>query len=54
MSAGRRICPSNMVTTEQVIAIGRKAITDHPEIWDRHPSYVVGSLFLSVFPCGAR
>lgn len=51
LSANRVICPGVGVTTEQFLAVGRRYIETHPEIWDRHPSTVLETAFRAAFAC---
>lgn len=54
LSGLRLICPGVGVTTEQLIAVGRRFIEAHPETWDRHPSLVLQVAFKTAFACPAR
>lgn len=54
MSMSREICPSPGVGVEQVMAVGRQFIETHPELWDRHPSYVLELAFGAAFGCPAE
>lgn len=53
MSASRVICPTQ-TTTAQVLAVTRKFLRDHPEIWHSHPAIVVQAALQSAFPCRVR
>ena len=50
----RAICPGPRITTEQFLAVGRRFIETHPELWDRHPSVVLEMAFKPVFTCPNR
>jgi hypothetical protein len=54
MSMSRQICPRDGITTEQVMAVGRQFLASHPELWDRHPSYVLELAFGAAFGCPAE
>ena len=51
LAVNKVICLGPSATTIQVMAIARKYLADHPETWDRQPSYVLGEAFKSVFVC---
>lgn len=51
MSAARIICPGEGATTAQVLGVGRKFLSDHPELWNLHPYLVVQAALQAVFPC---
>lgn len=51
MSATRIICPSEGATTAQVLGVGRKFLSDHPEMWNLHPHLVVHAALQAAFPC---
>ena len=53
MSLTHEICPRSGAATQQASAIGRRYIEAHPELWDRHPSYVLGLAFKAAFACPA-
>lgn len=54
MSITREVCPGSGVTTEQKVAVGRRFVETHPELWDRHPSYVLDLAFKAAFACPAK
>lgn len=54
MSATGAICPNSGAATEQAIAVGRRFIEAHPELWDRHPSFVLNLAFVGTFGCKAN
>ncbi|WP_140847368.1 Rap1a/Tai family immunity protein [Sphingomonas glacialis] len=45
------ICPNPNSSTDQVMALARRRLADHPEDWDKQPSYVLSATFKKVFPC---
>nr|WP_276081702.1 Rap1a/Tai family immunity protein [Methylobacterium sp. GC_Met_2] len=51
MSISREICPSPGASTEQAVAVGQQFIAAHPELWDRHPAYVLELAFKPAFAC---
>lgn len=51
MSATRIICPAEGTTTAQVLGVGRKFLSDHPELWHLHPNFVVQAGLQAAFPC---
>lgn len=54
MSLAREICPRSGAATQQASAIGRRYIEAHPELWDRHPNYILGLAFKAAFACSAN
>ncbi|MCJ2070051.1 hypothetical protein MKK75_14815 [Methylobacterium sp. J-030] len=54
MSIRREICPKSGAATQQASAIGRRFVEAHPELWDRHPSYLLELAFKAAFPCPAE
>lgn len=51
MSATRIICPAGGTTTAQLLGVGRKFLSDHPELWHLHPNLVVQAGLQAAFPC---
>jgi len=48
----RKSCrPPSEAGTLQTVTIARRYIHDHPELWDRHPAYLVRSALIAAFPC---
>ena len=51
LSSHHFICPSDGVTSQQTMAVGRKFPADHPELWDRQPSFVIERALRAAYPC---
>lgn len=51
LSRHRLICPSDGVTSQQTMAVARRYLTTHPEVWDRSPSFVLERAFKAAYPC---
>lgn len=51
LSGRKTVCPSDNVTTEQTMAVARRYLKDHPELWDRAPSWVLEQAFKAAYPC---
>jgi len=51
LSSKRLICPSDGVTTEQTMAVARHYLSDHPELWDRSPSWVIERAMRETYAC---
>ena len=48
----RKSCrPQSEAATLQTLTITRRYIHDHPELWGRHPSYLVRDALIGAFPC---
>lgn len=45
------ICPGEGVTTEKTMAVVRRFLETHPELWDRSPSWVVEQALREAYPC---
>jgi len=43
--------PPSDAGTLQTLTIARRYIHDHPELWDRHPAYLVRKSLIAAFPC---
>jgi hypothetical protein len=54
MSAGNAICPTYGATGYQAINVARKYLREHPELWSKAPSYLLGQAFKSTFPATAK
>lgn len=54
LTVSRLLCVRPGVSTEQVMAIGRKYLADHPEAWDLPPSVLLKAAFTAAFPCEAH
>lgn len=53
LSLSREMCPrESSAATLQAVAIARKYLNDHPELWDRAPPYLLATAFKQAFPCG--
>ena len=52
MALSHQICPPHG-TTDQISAVGRKSLTDHPEQWNLPPAVLMRSVFKADFPCAA-
>lgn len=53
LSAGGKVCLRPGVTANQILAVVKKHLAEHPEAHDRHPSFVVGQSLSAAFPCVA-
>lgn len=52
LSMHRIICPTpGGNTTEQTMAIVRRYLSVHPELWNNHPSWVIEQVLRDAFPC---
>ena len=51
LSRKRLICPTDGVTTEQTMAVARRYLASHPELWDRSPSWVIERALVEAYRC---
>ena len=48
------ICGPPEVTVQQVVAIAKKYLEDHPELLNYRASSLVGTALIEAFPCGLK
>jgi len=52
LQIGRVTCrPQSDAATLQTLTVVRRYLHDHPELWDRHPAFLVRDALKGVFPC---
>jgi hypothetical protein len=51
LSINNVICSRPGVSTPQIIAIGRRQISDNPQSWDKQPSWLLAQSFKKEFRC---
>ena len=51
MSEAHLICGQHVTSIEQIVAVSKKALADHPEDWNKPPEWVMGRAFKLAFPC---
>ena len=51
LSYAGTVCGRLGATPGQIIAVGKKYLSDHPELWDRPPAFLLKTAFVAAFPC---
>lgn len=52
LAINNQVCGAPDDLAERVLAVGRNYVRDHPEDWDKAPTFVLGKAFRNAFPCG--
>ena len=51
LSISRIVCARLGSTPSQIVEVGKKYLSEHPELWDRPPAFLLKAAFVAAFPC---